>query len=354
MRIMQTYIQKNKEIFVGLEDSKRSWVICVRSEKTVVHETSMPAKYEVLLNYLNNNYPGCTIQIMYEAGFRGFILYDRLTAVGFTCFVIPPNKVTEEKDQRHKNDRTDCRRLALNLENGDFKSCYVPDKERREDRQISRLLVQVQKDIIMVRNRIRKFLEFHGLDQELPPGRWRKSDYEALHQLDLADSLDFCLKRLLQRLDQLLQDKQDIIRKLKQISQKSRYRKLTKLFQSAPGIGWFTAIRLVLEWGEDLSRFPDGKSFGSYVGLVCTEHSTGERVRFGHITRQSASFIRGWLIENAWTAYRRDPVLLKKFQDVWQSSGSKKKAIVAVARKLAVRLYHCAVTGEPWVIGVAE
>ena len=114
---IQKHILKEKQIFVGLEDSKRTWRLCVRSEGVVVHQTGMPAKYEVLRSYLNNKFPKCEVHVMYEAGFRGFNLYDQLVADGWHCIVTPPHTVTEEKCQRKKNDQIDCRRLAKNLKN---------------------------------------------------------------------------------------------------------------------------------------------------------------------------------------------------------------------------------------------
>ena len=119
-------------------------------------------------------------------------------------------------------------------------------------------------------------------------------------------------------------------------------------------LGWFTAIRLVLEWGEDLSRFQNGKHFASFLGLTMSEHSTGDTQHKGRITGQSPYFVRGWLIQCAWRAYTRDPVLLAKFRRVWSSSGSKKKAIVAVARKMMVRLRMLLLKGEPYCIGIVE
>ena len=56
MRKIRKYILKGQEVFVGLEDSKKTWKICVRSNKLVVHESSMPAQYEVLRNYFNNKF----------------------------------------------------------------------------------------------------------------------------------------------------------------------------------------------------------------------------------------------------------------------------------------------------------
>ena len=61
MSKMQEYIVKNNRIFVGLEDSKRTWKVCVRCNRMIVHQTSMPTKYDNLRNYLKNQYPGCEI-----------------------------------------------------------------------------------------------------------------------------------------------------------------------------------------------------------------------------------------------------------------------------------------------------
>lgn len=168
---IREYVLKDQQIFVGLEDSKKSWKICVRSGGIIVHETSMPAEYEVLHNYFRNRFPGCKIKVVYEAGFRGFGLFDELVADGYECIVTPPHTVTEEKCKRQKNDRIDCRRLAKVLENNDCKACHVPDKRQREDRQVSRTYTQNQRDITRECNRIRRELEFHGLDRQFPSGR---------------------------------------------------------------------------------------------------------------------------------------------------------------------------------------
>lgn len=350
-------VLKNEKIFVGLEDSKKTWKLCVRSEGMVVHETSMPAEYEVLRNYLNNKFPECQIKVIYEAGFRGFNLHDQLEADGWECVVTPPHTVTEEKSQRKKNDRTDCRRLAKNLENGDYGSSFVPDKELREDRQISRTYGQVQADIKRVCNRIRRMLEFHGLDKGLPPGQWNGARYVRLRQelaeTEMSDSLRFSFEVMFTELQQLRQLEKDLLRQLKSFAKKDRYEESVNLLKSAPGIGVMTAIRLALEWG-DVSRFGQKEEFASFLGLIPSDYSTGEQERHGHITRQGSRVVRSWLVECAWTAIRLDPVLLDKYRRVLRSCGSKKKAIVAVARKLALRLRRTLLTGEPYVVGVVE
>jgi transposase len=68
MEKIREYVLKGKDVYVGLEDSKKSWKVCVRSGRLVVHETSMPAEYENLRGYFHNKFPECRIRVMYEAG----------------------------------------------------------------------------------------------------------------------------------------------------------------------------------------------------------------------------------------------------------------------------------------------
>jgi transposase len=353
MRKMQEYIVKGNKIFIGLEDSKKTWKLCVRCDHMIVQETSMPAKYEVLQTYLLNRYPDCEITVMYEAGFQGFWLHDLLEDDGIKCIVTPPNKVTIAKDDRVKTDKRDARRLAQNLENGDYVSCHVPDRERREDRQISRTLSQIQKDITATKNRIRRFLDYHGLNGRLKTGAWHDKDYLTLAGLALPYSLKVSLDIYLHLLREQLSAKKKLSGELRALCEKERYKAGVQAKSSSPGIGWYTAIRLTLEWG-DMSRFPTGKHIASFSGLTSREYSTGETVRRGRITGQSSEYVRAWLIECAWRASRKDPVLLNKFNRVWRNSGSKKKAIVAVARKLTVRLWALENLGQTYCIGVVE
>jgi transposase len=135
------------------------------------------------------------------------------------------------------------------------------------------------------------------------------------------------------------------------VAGKERYRKSVAIKGSCPGIGELTAIRLTLELG-DLRRFPDGKQLGSYVGLAGSEHSTGERVRQGGITRQGRSCLRSWLVESSWVAIRKDPALLRKYDSILGRRGSGKVAIVGVARKLIGRIRAIELKGEPYRTGV--
>lgn len=353
MRKMQKYIVKDNRIFVGLEDSKKTWKLCVRCERMVVHETSMPTDYDNLRNYLKNKYPGCKVRVMYEAGFNGFWLHDMLEDDGIDCIVTPPNKVTQEKSNKVKTDKIDARRLSINLENMDYVACHVPDKERREDRQISRTLDQIQKSIKSTKCRIRMFFYNHGLHKSMPVERWTQSDYENLKYLKINHPLRVALDAYIRMLDELVLIRKDLLKELRELCKKERYSESVAIKKSNPGVGWLSAIRFTLEWGE-MTRFKTGKHIASYAGLTSSEYSTGETVRRGRITKQSYEQIRAWLIQCAWRAIRLDPVLLHKYRSVMKNSGSNKKAIVAVARKLVVRMRALEIAHETYCIGVIE
>jgi transposase len=174
-----------------------------------------------------------------------------------------------------------------------------------------------------------------------------------LEDLEISASLRFSLKVMFNELEHLRQLRKELLQQLRTLAKSDRYKERVEILQSTPGIGMFTAIRLVLEWG-DVSRFKRKEEFASFLGLVPSDYSSGEKERQGHITKQGNSNVRSWLVECSWMSIKHDPVLLDKYRRVLKSCGSKKKAIVAVARKLAIRLRRILISREPYVIGVVE
>jgi transposase len=104
-----------------------------------------------------------------------------------------------------------------------------------------------------------------------------------------------------------------------------------------PGVGALTALAFVLVTGE-ANRFRRGKQIASYLGLVPAEESSGERQRLGHISKQGNSLLRFLLVEAAQVTVRSDPRWRNQFFHLAMRRG-RKIAKVAMARRLAVRLY---------------
>ncbi|MES1025119.1 MULTISPECIES: transposase [Cyanophyceae] len=119
-----------------------------------------------------------------------------------------------------------------------------------------------------------------------------------------------------------------------------------KIYRSAPGIGPLGARILSNELG-DMSQFHNERQLFSYTGLTPCEQSSGDNIRRGCITRQGNSRVRWVLCEAAWRAIRQDRDLREYFERLFPRTG-KKKAIVAVSRKLIGRIRSAFRQGKPY------
>jgi len=99
----------------------------------------------------------------------------------------------------------------------------MPNRERVEDRQISRTLGQVQQNITRVKNRIRRFLDVHGLNGGLKAGAWSDTDYRGLTGYKLPESLRIYLDVYLQELDFFQAAKKQLREALQALFRKERY-----------------------------------------------------------------------------------------------------------------------------------
>ncbi|RLG31062.1 IS110 family transposase [Methanosarcinales archaeon] len=357
MKKIQHYIVKGKEVVIGLEDSKKTWRVCARCEDRIINQTAMPALYSNLRNYIRNNFPECTIKVAYEAGFRGFNLHDKLKEDGIECLVIPPHKIREEKCNKQKSDTTDAREISKNAEEKDCSRCYVPSKENREDRQLSRTLEHIGRDIIREKNCIRRMIEFHGLEEHFEDRAWTDKRYREfdieLKELSISESLKDSFLIIHTVLVKLMKLKELLKKKIEQLATKKNYERQVEILDSVPGVDVLTATRLLLEW-VDVSRFDRAVMFACFLGLVPGQYSTGERERKGHITKQGNRWVRRWLIQISWVCIRKDPVMFETYTRIVSNTGSKKKAIVAIARKVAIRMRALLLKDETYELGIIE
>ena len=123
------------------------------------------------------------------------------------------------------------------------------------------------------------------------------------------------------------------------------------VYQSVPGVGDVSARMLSNELGDLSKRFRNQKALFQFVGLTPTEYSSGESQRLGHIDRQGSARIRKTLVECAWRAILLDDVLKESFNCIAHRRG-KKRAIVAIARKLLGRMRACFVNQSEYELGV--
>jgi len=346
-------VARDQEVFVGIDVSKRTYAVAVQCGGYLVHRCAVPARYEHL-RALWDRLPGCRIHAVYEAGFSGFGLYDDLCRDGIDAWVTPPSKAPRSGD-RVKTDRLDAQKLAEELSRGALRRCRVPDAVIRTDREWSRYLTQLTTQQTRLQSQIKMRLALYGLTPPLDgPRRWSRA-YRAqvLAMVENHGPLALILGDMLERLADCEQRRTQVKRTLQQLAKAEPYCELVQVVRSVPGIGWLTAIRLVLEWG-DLNAFHSGEAFASYLGLTPSEYSTGDHVRRGPITRQGNGAVRAWLVEAAWKAISIDPALGARFRRLAPAPANRKRAIVAIARTLAMRLRACWLTRQPYVLGVVR
>lgn len=129
-----------------------------------------------LSRLLGRRYEGNRIQVVYEAGYFGFWLYERLVEDGVECIVTPPSFVPQEYRNRVKSDRRDSRKLAHLLTKGMLRGVWVLSREERYHRQVVRRRRQLIGDRVRVQNRIKAELRFYGIEMCEPRGPWSNDD----------------------------------------------------------------------------------------------------------------------------------------------------------------------------------
>jgi transposase len=132
---------------------------------------------------------------------------------------------------------------------------------------------------------------------------------------------------------------------------RKHYRKDYYLLRTIPGVGPLTAIGILAEVG-DIRRFKGRDKLSSYVGLVPSVHSSGEKTYTQGITYRSKGLLRSYLIEAAWTRAKQDPTLMQYYQE--RKGCDHKKLIIKIAAKTLSRIYHVIKTGEPYQMPEVE
>ena len=207
---------------------------------------------------------------------------------------------------------------------------------------------------IQIQLQIKADLAFYGIEVETTKsGHWSRCYVAQLKAVAKRCSHQYYGTAFMMLIEEyeLFRDRIKTAMKLvTSLSRTDRYKNEVVLLKQVPGISILSAMILLTEIG-DIGRFFSQEKFASYLGLVPSEYSSGDKVRKGSLTGMGHSILRRLFIEIAWVSIRRDPALLEKFDRVRQGK-SKTKAIVAVAKSMANRVRRILMTGEPYVIGV--
>lgn len=202
---------------------------------------------------------------------------------GAQCVVPPTSLTPRESGNRVKTDKRDSRKLALLLAKGMLKR-------------------------IRTQNRIKAELRFYGLRLPEVTGWWSKLYIENLHRIRFSTYWQQeSFESLLAQYEFFTRQTERQTKLLRSLSQTAEYRERVQVLQSIPG-----------------------------VGLTPPQHSSGDVMPMGRITRSGKNSLHGTLVETAWRMISRDGATRKKYEQLKARAGAK-RAIVAIARRLLLR-----------------
>jgi transposase len=248
---------------------------------------------------------------VYEAGPTGYGLARRAAERGLDVAVCAPGHIARRPGDRVKTDKRDALRLARLLAAGDLTLVAVPPVEHERLRDLVRCREDVRGDLMRARHRIGKFL----LRRELYyPGRggrgrnWTRHHRDWLTRLRFEDlASELTLSDYLHAHDVLLARRDRLDESLAELAAASPWAETIARLRCLRGIDTLSALGLCAEL-SDWTRFGSRQALAAYLGLVPSEHSSGERRRQGSITKAGSAHARRLLVEAA-HHYRRPPRL---------------------------------------------
>ena len=259
--------------------------------------------------------------------------FERLLArCGHQLWLGDASQIRASVVRKQKTDRRDAAHLLRLLLADRFPRIWVPSLEERDVRQ----LLMHRHQQVQARTRIKNQLQAVALSQGVQKkGKlWAQAGRSELEKLELLPYASQRRQELLQQMDRL---QAEIAQLNQQVEAEVKQRPAAVKLMTHPGVGPITALAMVLTLGP-AKRFTGGKQVASYFGLIPSEYSSGGGQRLGHISKQGSAFLRFLLVEAGQSAARGDQALGRFYRRL---AVRKHRALakVAVARKLAVRLY---------------
>lgn len=334
---------KGQKVYIGIDVHKKSWTVTILFNG-MEHKTFNQAPEPTLLyRYLHRHFPGADLLCVYEAGFCGFGPQRKLEELGADCIVVNPADVpTTDKEKKRKDDRSDSRKLARGLQAGELKGIYIPSIHMVEYRGLVRTRSRLVKDQTRTKNRLKSYLYNQGISI---PEQFSKTSHWSGAFIGWIRSLTMQTESGKATLEAILEEGLAIrklilatTRQMRTLSKHPDFNERIGWLTSLPGIGLISAMTLATEL-VDINRFGSLDKLCSFVGLIPNCHSSGENQRTGRITNRGNHFLKNVLIEGAWTAIKKDPMLMLEYQRLTKHMVGN-KAIIRIARKLLNRVRY--------------
>jgi transposase len=279
--------------------------------------------------------PGPT-KVAYEAGPTGFGLARALEAAGVACVVAAPGKIERPAQDRVKTDRRDAERLVRLLMVGGLHVVRVPSTGEEALRDLVRAREDVRGDLMRARHRMGKLLLRHDVRYDGAGDNWTQRHRDWLGKVELADrGAQVTLLDYLGAIDALVVRRDALEATIAQLVPDSPWAQTVARLRCLRGIDTLSAVGLCAEIG-DFERFARAGQLASYLGVVPSEDSSGQRRRLGAITKTGSRHARRLLVEAAWH-YRRPP---RRGKTLAVRQDGQPTAVLAISWKAQQRLHY--------------
>lgn len=256
-----------------------------------------------------------------------------LSRHGHELWIGDAAEIRASQVRKQKTDSRDALHILDLLLTNRFPQIWRPSSTDRDVRQLLRHRHKLVGYRTSVMNQLHGLAMSQGLCRKTR--LWSRIGRKELESL----ALDLWASRRRRELLQLLDLLNPWIDELDQAVQQEAERRPEVIhLMKQPGVGPVTALAFVLTIGP-VSRFQRSRQVVSYLGLNPSEESSGGRQRLGAISKQGNSMMRYLLVQAAQTTSQFDPELRRAYQRLKFRRGNSAVAKVAIARKLAVRLY---------------
>jgi transposase len=262
--------------------------------------------------------------------------YDIVASLASRVLVANAAEVEEIAKARVKTDKEDIKKLLKLLVGGIVPEVWVPPMHVRELRAFISYRGRLVKTSAMIRNRLQSLLHKHNLkisETGLLDQAWwdAQKDISPLEKMQIRQELS-----LLQEVEKL---KLAVDEELQRQSTSVLWGKPALQLMQLPGVGYIVAMTVLSAIG-DISRFESAKKLVGYAGLGAGVHDSGKTHKDKKITKKGRRELRWAMVEAAWRAVRMSPFWKAEYEKYLSRLRKKNQAIVVIARKLLVAIWH--------------
>jgi transposase len=311
-------------LLVGAQNEEKKWVLTPR--RVGIEKFPEWAKKNICQGDI----------VVLETTTNVWTIYDIVAPLASRVLVANAAEVGEIANARVKTDKEDLKRLLKLLIGGIVPEVWVPPVEVRELRAFISYRSRLVTMATMIRNRLQSLLHKHNLilsEAGLLDQAWweAQKNISTLEKMQIRQELI-----LLQEVEKL---KVAVDEELQRQSTSSTWGKQALQIMQLPGVGYIVAMTVLSAIG-DISRFESAKQLVGYAGLGAGVHDSGMTHKDKKITKKGRRELRWAMVEAAWRAIRLSPFWKAEYEKYLQRMRKPNQAIVVIARKLLIAIWH--------------